>query len=279
MSSSDNEKSVPRSLRHKQILDVAEENPDASTEELASEVPSATPDLVERVFSEYGDPAAVDGPPQNAEDTTAGENGTSTTTTDSTAGPDETEDERMSDETADGTTESTHPSLDALSEKQREVMRVIASRPDATQREIGDELGVSRATVSNRVNSIEGFEWSERGSFAEAVFEQTPAVDSTASHETSAETASTDGGEMGSVELSSSETDTDVAAMMAAIRSDIERLDERVAKLSEAERDRASNSSVVFDDPELVHKIVRACMDADNITEAEELDILREALA
>jgi len=58
-----------KSVRHKHILDTAAEHPDASMEELASMVPSATTDLVERVLDKYGDPAE-DGPDDDA---TAGE--------------------------------------------------------------------------------------------------------------------------------------------------------------------------------------------------------------
>lgn len=47
-------------MRHKQILDVAAEHPDASMKQLASMVPSATADLVQHVPDEHGGPGADD---------------------------------------------------------------------------------------------------------------------------------------------------------------------------------------------------------------------------
>lgn len=57
MSKTDSTVTLPKSMRHKRILDVAADNPDASVAELAEKVPSATTVLVENVLEEYGDPA------------------------------------------------------------------------------------------------------------------------------------------------------------------------------------------------------------------------------
>ena len=52
-----NAQKVPRAVVHKKILDSAEANPNGSITELAETVIGASPDLVERVLDEYGDPA------------------------------------------------------------------------------------------------------------------------------------------------------------------------------------------------------------------------------
>ncbi|WP_323675634.1 hypothetical protein [Halorubellus sp. PRR65] len=49
---------MPKAIVHKQILDVAEDRPDDSIEELAENVTGASPSLVERVLEDYGDPSA-----------------------------------------------------------------------------------------------------------------------------------------------------------------------------------------------------------------------------
>lgn len=135
---------VPRSMRHKQILDAAADQPDASMEAIASDVPSATTELVERVLEEYGDPAD-------------GHHDALTEAGDSSA-----------------TQERVYPGPDDLSAKQRETLRAIHEHPEASQRELADVLDVSGSTVSNRVNAIEGFDWNDRRAFSEAVFGPRP---------------------------------------------------------------------------------------------------------
>lgn len=100
MNGSDDRPAVPRAVIHKRILDVAADRPDAPLEELAGEIPSATPELVERVLDEYGDPA--DDP------------GALTDTADSST-----------------TQEPPDPTLEDLSETQRETLRAIDDHPTA----------------------------------------------------------------------------------------------------------------------------------------------------
>src|SRR6056297_20464 len=68
--------SLPKSMRHKQILDAAADEPDASISDLARAVPSATPDLVERVLEEHGDPAADAAVGSGADSSTPTDDGT-----------------------------------------------------------------------------------------------------------------------------------------------------------------------------------------------------------
>ncbi|MEF8828294.1 MAG: winged helix-turn-helix transcriptional regulator, partial [Haloarcula sp.] len=141
MSKSTKGRTAPKSMRHKQILDVAAEKPEASIEELAAEVPSATADLVERVLEEHGDPAEDDG-------------------TDA------------ADESPSGaaTASQPYPAPADLSSAERETLRAIQQHPTASQRDLAERLGVTASTVSNRVNGIDGFDWADREAFANAVF-------------------------------------------------------------------------------------------------------------
>ena len=63
---------------------------------------------------------------------------------------------------------------DELTETQLETLREIADDPTATQAELGDTLGVSGATINQRVNAIDGFDWTARAEFVEHLFENEP---------------------------------------------------------------------------------------------------------
>lgn len=110
--------------------------------------------------------------------------------------------------------------------------------------------------MSNRVNDLENFEWQTRQQYVEAVFEEAnPTDESDADSQTV--TSATDGGS----------------------GPRVEQLEERLTDLEgrlQAKQSRFCDA--VFDEPELVHKIVHACMDSDVITEEEELRILQALL-
>lgn len=221
MSKSRDQVSAPRSTRHKQILAVAADNPDASLEVIASKVVSATPDLVERVLEEYENPVQESlGPADELVDEPSG-------SSDSLPDPDD------------------------FSPEQREILRAIYEHPHATQRELGEQLNVSRTTVGNRANSVEGFKWKHRGKFVEAVFEG----ESTASERhTTAPSSTTGTHETG---------DEQLVARISALEREVE-------ALSTDDTTRA-----VFDDLDLVHKVIHACMASDTVTEEDELVILQ----
>lgn len=326
MSTDNEQRSSPKSMRHKQILDVAADNPDASIEEIASTVPSATTDLVERVFEKHGDPAADDDPttddeqsePENAHiqpdvsdsDSSPDDSGPelSTDTTDPEPSPDAaahpSTDTNDSTPGADDATEETLPALDELSSKQRTVLEAIAKRPEATQREIGNEIGVSSATVSNRVNDIPGFEWANRRSLVDAFPDDEWTHTNTA--ETDATEHTTEGSDLDDNDEDSSAdegdtaddtdkdrstnssaeetTDGDNQSISSELSERVAQIDERLAHI-EAQLETENNTdgktagqSVTLDDPELVQKVVHACMDADTITKDEELRILEAVL-
>ncbi len=342
MSTDKDSKSYPQSIRHKQVLETAEDHPDASIDEIAAMVPSATPDLVEQVFEEYGDPATdedategqtsdetetesdapdatapepagSDNPPTptdepaSAEATTPEDDGLSgeEPTPDAEGAPEEDGHSRT-DESTEPTTEGTEdtetddsadespvddlPTPETLSEKQREVLALVAERPEATQQEIGDQLGVSSATVSNRVNSIEGFDWSARETLVEQVFDEPPtaavttdggpAVESTLTEPEQPE--STDTGQSKSTTADEDQDETDSPDPTAEIEDELARINERLAALEAADEQESSSESAgtdsAFADPALVHKVAHACLDSDAISEAEELRIFEELL-
>ena len=135
------ERLLPRSVRHKRVLDIAAEQPDASMEEIAEEVPSATADLVERVLDDYGDPA-----------------------------------EDVVDDLDDGSDGPSDPIVELpdpseLTSTQRETIRQIREHPEETQADIAARLGVTAPTVCNRLNSIEGFDWSKRRAIAASILD------------------------------------------------------------------------------------------------------------
>lgn len=287
MSTDDDGRSFPKSMRQKRILDAAAENPGASVDELASMVPSATTDLIERVFEEHGDPAADDGKPTESDAAAGPGPDASDAATDPPAGTDASDDGAAADtEQPAGSAEAgggndaapeagpAYPSAEDLSAKQREVLSVVAADPEATQAEIGDRLNVTQTTVNSRVNSIEGFDWSERESFVDAVFDDPPeptigsdadAADATEKTAGTTEESEPDGGET-------------AAEATPAAESELDRLRERVAALEAGDGRRSDGGGSAFDDPELVHKVVHACMASDRISEAEELRVLKAVL-
>jgi hypothetical protein len=311
----------PRAIIHRRILDAAAETPSASIADLAGEVSGATPDLVERVLDDYGDPAA--GPPDaaTAESTDAAEPSASTAGATGTAEGDEspahrTDAESSSDHDAvdrptDGVSDDdnddhdtgvsddddnddhdtgvsddddnddhdtdTTPASDTmtdpstltradLTDKQRRVLDAIARHPDATQAELANHLDVSRGTVSNWANSIEGFEWSRRREFAAAV-EDAPAsgavsgnaaadpgggtpdgaTDGAVDHGKPVDDVASDGGRAEAGAASAGTTSADATADGAddrdgvtagadperSLRADVESLSERVAALED----------------------------------------------
>ena len=131
---------IPRAMIHKQILDTAEDHPEATIDELVTAVSGATVDLVERVLDEYGDPNR-ESPPESP--------GSAVT------------EPHQFPETVRA----------ELTQTQRETLRCIYEQPTASQREIASLLDVSHTTVYHRVQSIEGFEWADRWTFVRPLFE------------------------------------------------------------------------------------------------------------
>lgn len=339
---------APRAIIHKQILDCAAAQPDASIESIAAEVSGTTATMVERVLDEYGDPAEADESPQSEESGTAPTasddartvtDGGSTSTQIDPGEPGEPATETAVTAAADAESPDSSPRIDpsSLTEKQAETLRAIRTHPDATQAELADMLGVSSPTISQRVNSIEGFDWTDRGPIvaeliAEGALETThdttdssesgaddtgestngddatdadestdvidegdavtsgtgPQVDAdestaaTAERIDSSDPETTDGD---TTEAAPATTDADDGRIavdrqeLAALREQVDALTARVSELENGRRDTVTDGSgeSPLSDPELAHKVVHACMNADRITEDEELRLLRAA--
>lgn len=199
------------------------------------------------------------------------------------------------------------PTLDRYDEKERRLLRAVAVRPAATQQALADALDVSRATVSRRVSDMDGLEWSSRAAFVDELFdeEDLAAVDEDAFTQTpdpdDAETtgdrndAETAGDQNDVASQSSTATgdlpqssrandgETGQSAALEDVTDSVAELSGRVDALAaaveslESRTERSdSNDGTSVDDPELVHKILRASMDADYVTEDEELQIVRQ---
>lgn len=245
---------APRAVIHKRILEAAETRPDASMEALAADLTGASPALVERVLEEYGDPGR-EAPAAPESSTTAGAPTESGAGQPPSATPEPTTEGSPATDPSEGepmTIATTPPTAAELTDKQRETLRAIAERPDATQAELADHLGVSRATVNKRVNRIEGFEWSERRPFVEAVF----GADAEPARST---TAASDGGRL----------------LEADDAHAVEQLQERVARV---EQQLGEPADAALEDAELLAKVVRAVLADDTITEAEELRVIEALL-
>lgn len=142
----------------------------------------------------------------------------------------------------------TLPDPAEISAIQRETLRMITKHPEATQRELADLLDISGATVNQRVNSIEGFSWDDRDTFAELMVDRLPPE-----------------------ETKPAETAVDLDHLTEAVSELRRTVDELSASLSE--RQHANDSPI--DDPLLISKVVHACMDSEQISREEEVIVLR----
>jgi hypothetical protein len=96
------------------------------------------------------------------------------------------------------------------------------------------------------MNDIPGFEWADRGAFAESVFD-----DDSPQQADEAETAAN--------------ADADATRRLDDLADRVDRL--------ETDRGGASTTSVDIS-PDLAHRVVHACMESDRISEDEELELL-----
>lgn len=251
MSRTEDRSSTPRAVIHKRILDVAESDPSASMEEISREIGGASTELVERVLEQYGDPAGEDKGSQddievqgNQEEFEAQESHDDMQ--ESAPTPDFWEPDMQTDE--NGRSDEDDPEL---SEKQLKTLRLIEQRPGATQGDLAEEFGVTRATVSRWLNDIPQFDWQRRTEIVSEILNGSDVVETP------------DPTESGSTE---SERTDEIS----------QRLDAVERRLDELEDGAGTESASV--DPELAHKVVHACMRSDRITEAEELQLLKQLM-
>jgi len=271
----------PRAVVHKRILDIAEQQPDASLTELAAEVSAATPDLVEKVLAEYGDPSDTDA------ESTMSENGQRAPEMD---GSIEEEDEQAEYPTD-------------LTQKQLETVSVVHEHPEASQGVVAERLGVSRATVSRRLNDIPGFEWADRQAFTSNLFDSTDLTPSVPAQPAATETADQGSRESGADGDGDSESDNRESGdsesgnseggdtrdqgdsgdqgrggaeeTLADIEERVTAVEGRLETVSEEVDDSGEEPALR---PELAHKVVHAAMESGRIDEEEELELIAALL-
>ncbi|RQG93822.1 winged helix-turn-helix transcriptional regulator [Natrarchaeobius chitinivorans] len=332
---------APRAVIHKKILDAAESRPEVSMEELAETVSGATTEMVENVLDEYGDPAESgdDSSGENPEVNSSSESPDDAmeadqptlATTDSTDEPTSATDDSTDEQTpatGDSTDEQpsgprSRPTLepDDVTEKQLETLREIREYPTATQAKLAENLGVTSATISQRVNGIDGFDWSNRQQLVAELFDLEGSFDGedapTEGGDSDAELAGeavrdggeadesearirrqkasptdsdppaptdSDGapgreGERGDETADFSEIETQIDESLAGLSEQITQLSHRLETLEATVTDNTSRGAGIPSDPELVHKMLHACLTSEQITEDEELRIVEEMLA
>jgi hypothetical protein len=111
-------------------------------------------------------------------------------------------------------------------------------------------LDISQSTVNNRLNSIEGFEWTARSRFAGQLVEADGGV------ETMTHAADTQ------------EPEQDQSEVLVRL----ERLERQLDALTDA-RD------VAFDDPDLARSVLRACFESDAVSEDQEREVVASLMA
>jgi len=241
---------APRAVIHKNILDAAVKQPDASMQDLADDVTGATVDLVEKVLEEYGDPG---------EDTATEESATMADieevpvkdTNDTVVG-------------TNGQRESFPDTEGELTEKQRETLWAIHEYPEATQSDLADTLGVTAATINTRVNTIEGFDWTRRHEFVDEVLDDEPEL----------KLAMLDRRDRAD-QRDETKTDDVADGERRALVERVQTLEEQVQNLKPGGKTDAETECSLSDDPELVHKMLHACLHSEQITEEEELAIVK----
>ena len=343
MSESETGSSKVNSIRQKRVLEIAEKKPNASLSEISEEIPSATVDYVDRILDRFGDPAAS--AEENSDDSQPEDTGAKTnkhnksqsknpnkekmskedpptspppipgTGSDSTDESDQTDVARESEEPsiADNLrgsqkeSDEETPDPDDLTQKERETLRAIHYEPTAAQKEIATMLGVSRATVSNRVNAISGFNWQNRESFVEEMFDEEIIIDdsitdgenqsnteetnSNSYNENSAisDTSNSTASELISQEIDDSNVDSktggvnqtagdsvdpDVSGDIAEMANKMNEIEHCLDKLEENIENTDSHNGSLLNNSELLHKVIHACMNSDIVSEEEEIKIL-----
>jgi len=266
---------APQALLHRKVLDVAAANPNASPERIASEVGEASPSFVERVFEEYGDPAEGDRGAGPGDDSGASrrDGGSDDSGPDdsgkSSAGANEQSPTGRESGSESGTTAENHADLafepSELSTEQVETLRIVHEDPAATQRAVAERLDRDRSTVAKRINEIPGFEWATRRELVETLFEDGELrLDSGLSRATETAVTVTDGAGPDAKPTTSGDP--------GAGSGD-------GAKAPDDANVNANGQPRLSNDPELVHKVAHACLDAEYVTTDEELRILRGLLA
>ncbi|WP_217255549.1 MarR family winged helix-turn-helix transcriptional regulator [Natronococcus occultus] len=171
-----------------------------------------------------------------------------------------------------------------LTEKQLETLREIRDQPTATQADLADELGVTSATINQRLNSIDGFDWVERRAFTEALFNQREAISGSLGEEKtnivnsaveSVADTTTTMPESNDSNSDGEKVNTDLDNQYCEELTDqVHELTEHVQAVERQLETQSTASDSILTDPELAHKVLHACFTSDQISKEEELRIL-----
>ncbi|WP_277555495.1 winged helix-turn-helix domain-containing protein [Halobaculum limi] len=167
-------------------------------------------------------------------------------------------------------------SLSEFSQQQRRTLTAIRKRPQATQAAIADELGVSRATVSLRAKAIPGLEWSAREQFILDLFDQADPP-SEGSQTTVTSTQTSPAAEPTSQDQTAGEQRQKMPSDqgVAEITRRLDTLSTQLSKKGRPdEREHTTPTASLRHHPELLHKVLRCCMDADDFSEEEEQQLV-----
>lgn len=267
--------STPRATIHKQILDAAEADPDASLEAIADEVSGASVDVVRRVFEEYGDPhhesAEVPEPTEGRSEDANGDRA------DHADGARTNGDEDDGDEPTERTPDPTE-----LRDEQEAVLRLIRRQPEASQATLAEEFDVTRPTISRWVNDLPGFEWDERAAFAREVLGDAPIEAADGSAAVAAGPSSNGDGGAAADEESGAEPAAESEPAGAGVEERLAAIERRLDELAhgrDGDGDGEDGGTSGGDlDADLARRVVQACMHAERISEEEELRILKALL-
>ncbi|ELY45770.1 winged helix-turn-helix domain-containing protein [Natronorubrum tibetense] len=210
-------------------------------EAIADDVSGATVAIVDQVLEEYGDPGESPGESENVGDDSSSDaeaderQETRTPESSATARDPPESDDAESAMTEHDSRSDTDLELslepDDVTEKQRETLAEIYRRPDATQAALAETLGVSSATISQRVNAIDEFHWADRHEFVEVLFDDGDWFEDDAVEETARdgpEPESDSGAERTAIDGSGSDDErTDLeepSGIDSSATSDVERL-------------------------------------------------------
>ena len=301
MSRTGDRSSTPRAVIHKKILNAAESDPNASMAQIADGIAGASTELVERVLEQYGDPAGdvpnvqgsvhadeqkgsdefgeqerredvdqvgkgdeppevEDGQDMDTEDNEDGREESSARDEHESEGEPRTEENGRSDE---GYAE--------LSDKQLRVLRLIEQRPEASQGDLAGEFDVTRATISRWLNDIEGFEWPRRREHARRLLNGDGITESDRRVEGKEPAPRRSAAEMG-------ESGGPDADDIESFGQRLDAIEERLGRL-ESGNETGMGTGTVDLDPELAHKVVHACIRSDQVTQEEELRLLKTLMS
>lgn len=172
--------------------------------------------------------------------------------------------------------EQVAPSLSDFSPQQQRTLTAIRKRPQATQDKIADELGVSRATVSLRAKAIPGLEWRAREQFITELFDQADS-NSDDGHTAVPSTQPSRAEELATREQKDDDKRQNVPPDQGG--AEITRHADspsspRSNKDSSDARKQTSPAASLRHHPELLHKVLRCCMDADDFSKEEERQLV-----